>query len=70
MFSELALPLGFLRLKQRLPFAYDLRTLVYPTIESAEEDRMSERPHAVSRGRGILRRAKGRGCGKKKVVYP
>lgn len=35
MFLELALPLGFLRLKQRLPFAYDLGSLVYPTIESA-----------------------------------
>jgi hypothetical protein len=41
MFSELALPLGFLRLKQCLPFAYDPSALVYPTIET-EENRTSK----------------------------
>jgi len=68
MFSELALPLGFLRLKQRLPFAYDLGTLVYPTIETAEENRMSKRPHAASRGTERYIAPKGRGCGGKNLT--
>jgi len=39
---ELALLLGFLRLKQRLPFVYDLDALVYPTIEAAEDKETSK----------------------------
>jgi hypothetical protein len=45
MFLELALPLEFL-FKQRLPFAYALGALVYPTIETAEKNKMSTRSHA------------------------
>jgi hypothetical protein len=63
MFSEPTLPLGFL-FKKRLPFTYDLGALVYPTIETAEENRMSKRPHAEPRehnntpyeGKGLQRK--------------
>jgi hypothetical protein len=57
MFSELALPLEFLRLKQRLPFAYDPGVLVYPTIET-EVNNMYVRPHAyLQRSSGLSPRA-------------
>lgn len=65
MFSEPALPLGFLIFKRCLPFAYDLGALVYPTIETAEKNRMSKRPHAEPSEHKTTRRTKVRGCGEK-----
>jgi hypothetical protein len=62
MFSELALLLGFL-FKQRLPFAYDLGALVYPTSETAEENKMSKRPHVEPGEHKTTRRTKVRRCG-------
>jgi hypothetical protein len=64
MFSELALLLGFL-FKQRLPFTYDLGALVYPTIETTEENKMSKRPHAEPSEHKTTHRTKVRVCGGK-----
>ena len=55
MFSEVALPLGFLRLKQRLPFAYNSGALVYLTIETA---RWARRVVAIDRSREVLGRGR------------
>jgi hypothetical protein len=45
-------------------------TLVYPTIETTEENRMSKRPHTAFRGTEYYAAPKGRCCGRKKVDHP